>query len=51
VFTITFPDRATAERFFADPSYLEVRRTWFEPAVAAYTRIASFDEPAPSAAT
>jgi uncharacterized protein (DUF1330 family) len=51
VFTIAFPDRAAAERFFADPSYLEVRRTWFEPAVAAYTRIASFDEPAPPPAT
>jgi uncharacterized protein (DUF1330 family) len=51
VFTIAFPDRAAAERFFADPSYLEVRRTWFEPAVTAYTLIASFDEPAPRAAT
>ena len=45
VFTIAFPDRAVAERFFADPSYLEVRRTWFEPAVAVHTLIASFDEP------
>jgi uncharacterized protein (DUF1330 family) len=43
VFAIAFPDRAAAERFFADPSYLEVRRAWFEPAVPAYTRIASFD--------
>lgn len=45
VFTIAFPDRATAERFFADPAYLEVRRTWFEPAVSAVTMIGSFEEP------
>jgi len=50
VFTIEFADRAAAERFFADPGYLEVRRTWFEPAVVAYTLIASFDQPAPSTA-
>jgi hypothetical protein len=36
---------------FADPSYLEVRGTWFEPAVTAHTLIASFDEPAHPAAT
>jgi len=48
VFTIAFPDRATADRFFADPTYLEVRRAWFEPAVTAVTLIASFDEPVPA---
>lgn len=48
VFTIAFPDRAAADRFFADPAYLAVRRAWFEPAVAAVTAIASFDEPAPA---
>lgn len=48
VFTIAFPDRAAADRFFADPDYLAVRRAWFEPAVAAVTAIASFDEPAPA---
>jgi uncharacterized protein (DUF1330 family) len=47
VFTIAFPDRAAADRFFADPEYLAVRRTWFEPSVAAITAIAAFDEPAP----
>ncbi len=48
VFTISFPDRAAAERFFADPDYLAVRRAWFEPAVSAITVIATFDEPAPA---
>jgi uncharacterized protein (DUF1330 family) len=46
LFLISFPDRRAAERFFADPSYLEVRRTWFEPAVTAISLIASFDQPA-----
>ena len=45
VFTIAYPDRATADRFFADPAYLDVRRAWFEPAVTAITMIASFEEP------
>lgn len=44
VFTIAFPDRASAKRFYADPAYLEVRRTWFAPAVSAITVIARFDE-------
>jgi uncharacterized protein (DUF1330 family) len=48
VFTIAFPDRATADRFFADPDYLAVRHAWFEAAVTAVTVIASFDEPAPA---
>ena len=46
VFTIAFPDAATADRFFADPAYLSARHSLFEPAVPALTRIASFDEPA-----
>ena len=45
VFTIAFPDRAASDGFYADPAYLEVRRTWFAPAVSAVTTIASFDEP------
>jgi len=49
VFTLGFPDRASADRFFADPTYLAARRTWFEPAVTAVTMIASFDEPVPAA--
>jgi uncharacterized protein (DUF1330 family) len=48
VFTIAFPDAATADRFFADPAYLVARRSLFEPAVPALTKIASFDEPARS---
>jgi len=47
VFTIAFPDRAAADRFFADAAYLAIRREWFEPAVTAFTQIATFDEPAP----
>jgi uncharacterized protein (DUF1330 family) len=34
VFTITFPDRATQARFFADARYREVRAAHFEGAVA-----------------
>lgn len=44
VFTISFPDKASAERFYADPEYVEVRRTWFEPSVGAVTVIARFEE-------
>lgn len=39
LFAISFPDRATCERFFVDPSYLDVRREHFEPAVASATRL------------
>lgn len=48
LFTIAFPDAATADRFFADPTYLAARREFFEPAVTAVTLIARFDEPAPA---
>src|SRR6266850_2456527 len=34
VFTMSFPDRMTRERFFANPRYREVRAEHFEPAVA-----------------
>jgi uncharacterized protein (DUF1330 family) len=44
VFTIWFPDREAASRFFADPAYKKVRARSFEPAVGAITQIASFDE-------
>jgi uncharacterized protein (DUF1330 family) len=47
VFTIHFPERGRAAALFADPTYLAVRRTWFEPSVAAVTQIAAFDEPVP----
>lgn len=42
VFTISFPDRPTRERFFADEEYRAVRRALFEPAVArAFTLVES----------
>ena len=44
VFTIRFPDRATADRLFADPAYLAVRGALFEPAVSHVTTLATFDE-------
>jgi uncharacterized protein (DUF1330 family) len=47
VFTMCFPERRRAVALFADPAYLAVRRAWFEPAVAAVTRISAFDEPVP----
>lgn len=34
VFTITFPDASTRDRFFADEEYLKVRSRWFTPSVA-----------------
>ena len=43
VFTIRFPDRGTADRFFADPDYLSVRTALFGRAVSHVTVIASFD--------
>ena len=33
VFTVSFPDADTRERFFADESYRAVRKRWFEPSV------------------
>jgi uncharacterized protein (DUF1330 family) len=47
VFTIFFPSRDAAERFFADPEYLRVRKELFEPSVKAVTMLASFVEPVP----
>ena len=44
VFTIAFPDRKSADRFFEDPEYRSVRATFFEPAVRSLTKIAAFDE-------
>lgn len=41
-FVVRFPDRSSKERFFADPRYLEVRRQFFEPAVAATVVIAEY---------
>jgi uncharacterized protein (DUF1330 family) len=44
VFTLKFPSRTAAERFFADAEYLVVRQAHFERAVSAITQIAAFEE-------
>jgi uncharacterized protein (DUF1330 family) len=46
VFTMTFPEKSDAERFFSDPAYRAVRAELFEPAVESITTIAAFDEDA-----
>jgi uncharacterized protein (DUF1330 family) len=43
VFTISFPDRSSRERFFADEKYQAVRSELFEPAVASATVLAEFE--------
>ena len=45
VFTIEFPDRQTMDRFFADPTYLQVRSRHFEKAVSSVTIISLHDKP------
>jgi len=40
LFVIQFPDRATLERFFANPQYLEIRGRLFNPAVKGTTILA-----------
>lgn len=40
LFVVQFPDRASKERFFTDPQYLEIRARLFENAVGARTIIA-----------
>lgn len=42
VFTISFPDRPTRERFFADTDYRAVRERFYEPAVAHAEVLAEF---------
>ena len=42
VFTLVFPDREANSAFFADPAYLEVRATHFEPSVSHTTIIAMY---------
>ncbi|HEY2775621.1 MAG TPA: DUF1330 domain-containing protein [Candidatus Binatia bacterium] len=44
VSTITFPDRATRVRFFADAHYREVRAAHFDGAVAKAVVLAEFVE-------
>jgi uncharacterized protein (DUF1330 family) len=42
VFTISFPDRSTRERFFADAGYRVVRERFYVPAVGSATMLAEF---------
>ncbi len=43
VFTIYFPDEATAEQFFADRRYLEAKEKYFNKAVDCITIIAQYE--------
>lgn len=43
VFALSFPDGAAHARFFADPAYLRVRATCFDPAVASRDTLGVFD--------
>lgn len=47
VFTMVFPEKSVADRFFDDPAYRAVRAELFEAAVGAVTAIASYDEAPP----
>lgn len=42
VFVLRFPDKASKERFFAEPRYLEIRQRLFDPAVKARVSIAEY---------
>lgn len=42
VFTIYFPDEEAGKAFFSDPEYLQVRKKFFDPAVANTTLMAAF---------
>jgi uncharacterized protein (DUF1330 family) len=43
VFVLRFPDRATKERFFSDPRYLEIRDRLFNKAVQATAILAEYE--------
>lgn len=45
VFTIHFPSREVADRFFSDSSYGAVRNTYFDASVTATTIMASYERP------
>jgi uncharacterized protein (DUF1330 family) len=47
VFTMIFPERSVAERFFSDPAYRAVRAELFDSSVGAVTKIGSYDEATP----
>jgi uncharacterized protein (DUF1330 family) len=42
VFVIQFPDRASRERFFSDPKYIEIRTRLFEKSVQGTSIIAEY---------
>lgn len=42
LFVLQFPDRAAKERFFTDPTYLEIRTRLFEKAVEKSATIAEY---------
>ena len=42
VFVISFPDQATSDVFFADPTYKEIRARFFDASVGGMTEIARF---------
>jgi len=42
LFVIKFPDRASKDRFFNNPQYVEIRTRLFEEAVGARTNIAEY---------
>ncbi len=44
VFTIYFPDKVTAERFFSDGEYLQVKAQYFDSSVAHTTIISSYQK-------
>lgn len=43
LFIIAFADEKSAEAFFADGDYLEVRKTYFEPAVRSATVLSAYN--------
>ena len=44
VFTIFFPDKETAEKFFSNEDYLKVKKEYFEKAVKSTTIIAEIEK-------
>jgi uncharacterized protein (DUF1330 family) len=42
LFLMSFPDKSTSDRFFADPEYQRVKQEHFVDAVRSYTEIARF---------
>jgi uncharacterized protein (DUF1330 family) len=44
VFTIDFPSRSMMDKFFSDPSYLEVKNTYFKYSVKSVTTISMHEK-------